>query len=113
MKTELPQLEDNRKTYINKTSISVALCVIFAGAFFVAGIRYERSHKPVRLPANQACLAYADAVTNALDASQSEVVAVVRNKEYKAPDLSAVKKQLKDCKNTVDTYSVTLQGGQK
>jgi len=109
MNNELPLLEDTTKKPYIKALTGVSLGLVFAGSFFVAGIRYERSSSPVRLPANQACLAYADAISKALETSQNQIVAVVKGQEQPKVDFDAIKKQLKDCRETSDTYKVTME----
>lgn len=94
----------------NKTALWVLTLFMFASAFFIAGVRYERSNAPVRLPANRACLEYASAVSNALTASQSRLVAVIESKPEPTVDYGAIEKQLKDCRDQADDYQVTMKG---
>lgn len=92
----------------NKTTTGVAVGIIFAGSFFVAGIKYERSHAPVRLPSNNACLAYGKAVSDALVASQAQLVDAITGKPKTPVDFENIKKQLSDCTNTSNDYQVTI-----
>lgn len=94
----------------NKTTTGVAVGIIFAGSFFVAGIKYERSHAPVRLPANNACLAYGKAVSDALVASQAQLVDTITGEPKTVVDYEAIKKQLADCQNSSNDYQVTIPG---
>lgn len=110
MNNELPLPEDTTKKIYFKALTGVSLGLVFAAAFFVAGIRYEKTHVPKRLPANQACLAYADAISKALEAAQNQIVAVVKEEELPKIDFDGIKKQFKDCHSTSDIYKVTMEG---
>ena len=61
---ELPQ--DHKNKLQNKMLTSAIIGVAFVGAIFFAGMQYQKSHTETRLPANQACLSYAAAVSESL-----------------------------------------------
>lgn len=97
MKTQLPSLEATRKPTLNKTMLGLAVGATFASAFFVAGIRYEKAHQPVRLPANQACLSYAKSIEENL-------------KTFPKVDSANIEKLAQECATQADNYQVTLKG---
>lgn len=109
MNNELPQQEVTTKKLYNKTVASVALAIVCTAAVFVAGIRYEKSNEPVRLPANAACIAYADSVAKGLQASQNQLVAVISGKDMPQVDFETIKKQLAECKATQGEVTVKVE----
>ena len=107
MKLKLPLLK------YNKAWAGIAIGMLFASAFFYAGYQYKTAAIPQRLPANNACVAYAQELTKALSATQNEIVQAVQDKPYVKTDIEIIKKQRKDCLDSVDNYNVTVKASQK
>jgi len=92
----------------SKVVTSVASIVVFAGAVSYATLKIEAATEAPRLPANAACLKLANDVSNALEGSQNQIVAVLEDKPKPQVDLSSIKTSYKECTDTKGTTQVQV-----
>jgi uncharacterized protein HemX len=91
---ELPQ--DHKKKLQNKMLTSALIGAAFVGAIFFAGMQYQKTHTEERLPANEACLAYATAVEESL-------------KTFPVVDGQKIVDLKNECAKQETSYSVVLK----
>lgn len=110
MKTSrTPAVDRKSKRRDNRLVGGIIIGVAFFSASVFLGVQIERSHYETPLPANQACLKYADDVTNALIGSQSEIVSAVTDAKAQPVDVGAIRASRDLCRHTSDKYAIEVQ----
>lgn len=88
--------QDHKKKIQNKMLASAIVGAAFVGAIFFAGMQFQKTHTETRLPANQACLEYATAVSESL-------------KTFPQVDGQKIVELQNECAKQETNYSVVLK----
>jgi len=85
------------------------LGVSVVGLLMVSGARLQTYLQDPVLPANQQCLTANTAARDAAKTFGDQLAASLDGKDAPAPDLSAVKNAVEDCKANVSIYKVATK----